>query len=167
MRIRLIWCLLTVIIVDAGEIMGQQIEHKHHHHDHLYELGVSLGLVHLMEDDINTTSSHVHLFRRLGSENYLEKTAIGIGVEYVFTEHTHLSFLGTFSYNPVGGLIIEISPGILISEHENKKEIQYLSHIELTYEMDFKSFGFGPVVGVAFAEDDRHYTFGIHLGKGL
>ena len=160
MKTKPIWCLLIIVITNPGKLIGQEQKHEHHHHEHSYEIGISLGLVHLKQDGINAPSTHVHLFKRLGSENYLKRVAFGLGVEYIFTEHIHLGFLGTISYNPVGALIIDISPGLLISEHDNEKETQFISHMELTYEFD-------PVVGVAFSEDDEHYTFGIHFGKGL
>ena len=167
MRARFILFLLTIISANSSKIIGQQLETEHHHHEHSYELGLSLGLAYLLEDEIKAPSSHIHLVKRLGPENFLKRIAIGLGAEYIFTEHTHLSFLGSISYNPVAALIIDMSPGILISEHENNNEIQYITHLELTYEFDLNSFGLGPVIGIAFSGDDLHYSFGIHIGKGL
>ena len=39
--------------------------------------------------------------------------------------------------------------------------------LELTYEFEYKEFGIGPVIGLGLSEDDNHYMFGIHIGKGF
>jgi len=150
-----------------GELSAGQDNNEHHHHGHLYELGLSAGYSHLQEENENAAGAHLHFLRRLGEDNGLEKFSLGLGVEYLFTEHTHLSLLGTISYNPFADFIIDFAPGVLISEHENKSELHYITHIEFTYEFDLHGFGFGPVLGFAFSEDDRHYMIGIHFGKGL
>lgn len=139
----------------------------HHHHGHAYELSLSLGLAHLKDEGDNAIGSHIHMLRRLGSGNELERISIGFGIEYIHTEHIHLSFLGTLSYNPIAALIVDISPGMLISEHNSKEEIQYITHLELTYEFDLDTFGLGPVVGMIFSDNEQHYMIGIHFGKGF
>ena len=105
--------------------------------------------------------------KRLVSDDFWNRVALGVGIEYIFTEHTHYSILGTISYNPTGGLIIDIAPGILITKHEDKTETHFITHIEFTYEFDFESFGFGPVAGIAWSQEDKHYMIGIHFGKGM
>lgn len=160
---------LALLLMSTVSLMGKESGHNHlhHHHGHNYELGLSLGYTHLTEDKINAPSSHLHLTRRLGSENAIQRFSLGLGAEYIFAEETHITFLGSFSYNPVAAFIIDLSPGLLIAEHEGETEYQYISHLEFTYEFDMHSFGIGPVFGVAFSSDDRHYSVGIHIGKGL
>ena len=147
--------------------LGQTSDHHHHHEDHLYELGLSLGLAHLERESDNAFGTHLHLMRRMADEGPGEKAALGFGVEYLFTEHTHISFLGTFSYNLHKALWLDIAPGLLISEHEGETESGWIAHIEFTWEMDMFSIGLGPVLGVALSEEDRHYMIGIHIGRGL
>lgn len=166
---RLIWLQLTIILLTYPHaIFAQQLKNeRHHHNEHVYELGISLGLAHLKKEGDNAIGSHVHIFKRLGSGNELERIAIGFGIEYIFTEHSHMSFLGTLSFNPFAAFIIDISPGILKTEHDSEKEIKYITHLELTYEFDLNSFGLGPVVGTTFSGDDQHYMIGLHFGKGF
>ena len=56
---------------------------------------------------------------------------------------------------------------MLISEHNSKKEIQYITHLELIYEFDMGSFGLGPVAGMIFSGGEQHYMIGVHFGKGF
>lgn len=154
------------VLLNTG--FGQSTEHESHHHaDSEYELGISFGLSHLTDEGENALGSHIHLLRRLGSEELSEKIALGLGFEYIFTEHPHYSLVGTVSINPIWALIFDISPGILITEHEGSKEKQFVTHLELTYEFEYRNFGIGPVIGLGLSEDDNHYMFGIHIGKGF
>ena len=76
MRKRLIVLQLVIIFLTYPyEIFAQQSENEHHHHGHVYELGLSLGLAHLKEEGDNAIGSHIHLLRRLGTGNELERIA--------------------------------------------------------------------------------------------
>jgi len=126
-----------------------------------------VGLSHLVHENENAPGAHIHLLRKLGSEGLIERFSIGVGLEYLFTDPAHYSAVGTLSFNPAWALIFDISPGILFTEHEGEKEKLFVTHIELTYEFHFHEFGIGPVVGFGISEDDNHYMFGMHVGKGF
>ena len=156
------------VLMITSSIFGQTSEHNSHHHaDSKYEIGISAGLSHLVHENENPFSAHIHLLRRLGSENLWEKVSLGAGFEYIFSKHEHYSIVGTVSVNPIWDSILDISPGILVTEHEGSKEKQFVTHIELTYEFDFKHFGIGPVIGYGLSKDDTHYMIGVHIGKGF
>ena len=158
----------VIMFMLTGLIFGQSSEHHAHHHaDSDYELGISAGISHLVHENENPFSAHIHLLRRLGSDGLKERISLGLGFEYIFSEHAHYSFVGTISVNPIWALIVDISPGVLITEHEGSLEKQFVTHFELTYEFDYKGFGIGPVVGFGFSEDDNHLMAGIHLGMGF
>lgn len=158
--------ILLLLVLTTGH--GQTVGHESHHHAHSdYELGVSLGIANLIDEDEYAPSMHLHISKRLGSSELLERISLGLGAEYIFAEHQHYSFVGTISINPIWAVILDISPGILITEHEGSKEKQFVTHIELTYEFEYKEFGIGPVIGLGLSEEDNHYMIGIHLGKGF
>jgi len=147
---------------------GQDQNHKAHHHEgHDYELGFSLGMTLIEPEDITAPSLHLHAHRRLGTEDFKQRFSVGLGVESIFTEHLHYSFLASFSYNPFAAFIIDVSPGILFAEEEDESIREYLTHIEFTYEFDLEYIGIGPVIGMALSSEDTHYAVGIHIGKGL
>jgi len=147
-----------------GQISGQK---PHHHEGKKYELGLSLSLAHMEKENENALNTHIHLMRRFDPDNNWKRIALGLGFEYFFTEHKHYGLLGTVSINPIWDLICDVSPGILFTEHNNSQETQYVFHLELTYEFDMENFGIGPVIGMGLSEDDRHFTVGIHIGKGF
>ncbi|MBN2001149.1 hypothetical protein JW935_26640 [candidate division KSB1 bacterium] len=151
-----------IFVLFSSVAFCQLHSHHHHHEGHKYEVGLSIGAAHLDREGETVPSTHIHAMRRIG-----EKTALGLGAEYFFTEHTHYSLLGTISYNPCLAFILDISPGILFSGHDGAQETHFVTHIELTYEFDLGVIGIGPVVGVGFSKEDRHYLAGFHLAKGF
>ncbi|MBI9071850.1 MAG: hypothetical protein JEY94_09640 [Melioribacteraceae bacterium] len=158
----------SVVINAQHEKHDHEQEHEGHAHgSHDYEFGISVGMAHLSEEDENAPSAHLHLLKSLGSEGMLSKFSLGAGFEYIFTEHTHYSIVGTISVNPISAFILDISPGLLFTEHDGESENQFVTHMELTYEFEFHGFGIGPVVGVGFAKEDNHLMAGIHIGKGF
>jgi hypothetical protein len=164
------FCTIATIfvLILSSSIFGQSSEHDSHHHaDSKYELGISVGITHLIHENENPFSAHIHLLRRLGSDTLSERISLGLGFEYIFSEHEHYSVVGTISINPIWALIFDISPGVLITEHEGTLEKQFVTHLEMTYEFDYNNFGIGPVIGYGFSQDDNHFMFGIHLGKGF
>ena len=121
----------------------------------------------MVKENENPFSAHVHVLRRLGSEKLWERFSAGAGFEYIFSEHEHYSIVGTISVNPIWALVFDVSPGILVTEHNGSKEKQFVTHIELTYEFHCKHFGIGPVIGYGLSKDDNHYMVGLHIGKGF
>lgn len=155
---------LIFVMIFSNSVFGQS---SHHHADSRYEFGISVGLAHLVHENENSLSAHIHFLRKLDSENTWERISLGLGFESIFAEHKHYSFLGTISINPIWDLIFDISPGILITEHDGSSERQFVTHFELTYEFEYKSFGIGPVLGFGVSENDNHLMVGLHLGKGF
>ena len=160
--------MLIFLLLFSNAIFGKADDHKHHQHaENNYELGLSLGLVHLANENENSLNTHVHFLKRLGSENIYDRIFLGLGLEYIFSKHKHYSLVGTISINPILAFIFDISPGIIVIEHDGSNKIQFVTHLELTYEFEYKNFGFGPVIGIGLSNDDRHYAIGIHIGKGF
>jgi len=149
-------------------VFAQASDHSGHPHEHSeYEIGISLGMTRLIEEKENALNSHLHFSKKLGNSEIMERISLGAGFEYIFTEHSHYSVLGTISVNPVWALIVDISPGILFTEHHGAKEKLFAAHLELTYEFEYHGFGIGPVIGAGFSKEDNHLMLGIHMGKGF
>jgi hypothetical protein len=168
MKIRSHLFFIFVLVVSRITFTQSDDHDQHHHHEGSnYEIGLSPGIAYLAHEEEYAPNVHIHLMRRLGSHDYWNRWAVGLGVESIIIEHMHYSFLATFSYNIIGSFIIDLSPGLLLTEHDGVQESQFITHIEMTYEMDFHGIGIGPVMGMAVSQEDEHYMLGIHIGKGL
>ena len=168
--IRILGIFICFLFFSKGSFAQEHVhDHKTHHHHagHVYELGISTSMTLIKPEDETAPSVHLHLHRRLGSENIKQRLSVGLGVETIFTEHLHYSLLASFSYNPFAALIIDVSPGVLFVEEEDESIREYLTHIELTWEFDLGHIGIGPVVGMALSSEDTHYAVGVHIGRGL
>jgi len=131
MKLKLFYTFPIIFsVILSNNIFGQVSEHDYHHHaDSEYELGISIGIAHLVHENENPLSAHIHLMRRLGSEKMWERISLGLGFEYIFSNHEHYSVVGTISINPIWSLIFDISPGILITEHDGSEEKQFVTHL--------------------------------------
>ena len=165
-QIRFFSGLLLFAFVGTGQIHAQN-EHHHHHEGHPYEIGLSLGAAQLEPDGERAFGGHLHGMRRFGDEGILRRFSAGIGVEILLTEHPHYSFMGTLAYNPLLSFILDVSPGIVWTEHEGETESHFLMHIEMLYEFDFHAFGLGPLIGMAMTEAHNHYMIGLYIGKAF
>ena len=165
--IRIFWVCICFMLFSNVSYGQEHDHHAHHHEGHVYELGLSASVTKIVPEDLTAPSMHIHLNRRLGDENIWQRLAVGLGVETIFTEHLHYSFLASFLYNPFAAFIIDVSPGILLAEEEDGNIREYLTHIEFTYEFDLGYIGIGPVIGMALSSEDTHYAVGIHIGRGL
>ena len=157
--------LSITVILFSKIIHGQEDSHaeRHHHEGYMYELGLSSGLAYLAGEDVYAPNAHMHMMKRVAPEGYANRWAVGLGVESIFTDHTHVSFLTTVSYNFIDDFIVDFSPGLLLAEGER----QFITHIEITYESEYRGFGIGPILGMAVSPDDQHYMLGLHIGKGF
>lgn len=157
--------LLIVFISCFKTICGQDDDsaERLHHDDSIFELGLSSGVVYLADEDIYSPNIHLHLMRRLGSEGFSSRWAAGLGIESIFAGHAHYSFLATVSYNFIDDFVFDFSPGLLLAEGER----QFITHMEITYESEYKGFEIGPILGAAISSDDQHYMLGLHFGKEL
>lgn len=166
---KIIFQIVLLLFVFSSKLTGQtsHTTHNHHHDGFNNELGISVGIVQIENDEDMNINTHIHLMRHLRYDNFLKRVALGMGIETIFAEELHVSILGTFSYNLVSSLFIDLAPGLLIASHDGHQQKEFIAHIELIYEFDIGLFGLGPVVGMALSEDDRHYSLGIHLGRGF
>lgn len=160
--------ILFFWVIVSFTLLAQHHDHEGHSHgDSNYELGLSLSVSRLVDENATAPSVHLHFMRKLVSESILSRISIGAGIEYIFSKHLHYSVVGTISLNPYSAFKIDVSPGVLVTDHEGEKEQQFVTHIELTYEFEYLGIGFGPVIGYGFAKEDKHFSIGVHLGIGL
>jgi len=138
----------------------------HEHND--WEFGMSVGYADLVTEDTIGTNVHLHLSKRIESDNFLQYFSYGIGAESIISDDTHYSFMTTFGYHPIEDLTLAISPSIVWENHEGGWESIYATHYEVSYVFDVsKNFHMGPVIGYSKSSEAEHYTFGIHIGFPL
>lgn len=164
--------LALIVLLHAPTARCQAIEHEHQHgghggHDHIYELGLSTGFVHMKPEGESAVGTHLHLIRRFQGEGIWRFLGVGIGFETIFADHMHYNVMGTIAIYPYKNLSIGISPGMLIVEHDNRCELCYSTHVEVAYAFEVGQLHVGPVIGYARSGNDEHYFVGIHLGKGF
>ena len=141
-------------------VLSQSHDHEEHA-DHTHHLGFATGLVYVFEEDAFAAALHLHytyLFE-IG-ETHL---GAGAGVETILDEHQHIATSVHLSYFPVHSLGLTIAPGILFTEGDG----QFSLHLEASYEFILGSIHLGPVVEYAYAKDDSHLMFGLHVGLGF
>jgi hypothetical protein len=90
---------------------------------------------------------------------------IGIGAEMVFDEHKHYVAGVLVSFHPDDKLALFVSPGVMFIERE-EPGTRFAVHFGAEYEFDLKKFFLAPEFEVAFAGDDIHLMFGVHVGIG-
>ncbi|MFC2133863.1 hypothetical protein ACFLTH_04540 [Bacteroidota bacterium] len=142
-------------------------EAHHAHGDHQHEVGVSLGATYLEHDEAFAPIIHLHYSKRLGEDDLLKHFGIGVGLETIIFEEMHYNVMGVLNVYPSGGLEISISPGILFIEEDDDYTSAFSFHTEIGYAFDFGFVEAGPVIGASFSGDDKHYSIGIHFGKGF
>ena len=94
------------------------------------------------------------------------KFGFGIAYERNFDQHKHNTIGLLASYNPVGGLHIDLSPGVTFEDHE-PSELRFAFHAETAYNFDLGNFHLGPMLGFAFDPEDYHIGIGLHVGYGF
>jgi len=122
------------------------------------EIGVGNSLVYIINEKDIAYGLHVHYINRITNQ-----FGIGIGYERIFNTHQHNTVGVVTTYNPVGGLIIGLSPGITFED--KSPNINFSLHFETAYEFEMKHFCLGPVIGFAWGyPNDYHLGIGIHIG---
>lgn len=172
-RILLTMLLCSSIVVHAQEpaTLEHHDDHDHIHHDHTAEIGLSAGYVYLEHDLEHDKESAagigLHLIKRLGDGGMKQYLGMGAGFESIFAEHSHYNVMGAFAMFPYRTLAIVIAPGVLFAKHHEEWEQKYSTHVEISYGFFYSEFEIGPVIGFAQSGDNRHYSLGIHFGKGF
>lgn len=157
--------LLFFFVVSAFSVNYAQVQkhsddtHGHHDH-HKNEIALANSAAYLLNESEFSYGMHVHYTRKV-----LNDFGIGLGYERIFDDHKHNTIGLVLNYHVIEKLGLAISPGIAFSELETKG--QFALHLEATYEFEFKDFHIGPVVEYAFDSDDKHISFGIHIGYGF
>lgn len=146
----------------------QTVIHAQHHEHSEWEFGISVGYADLTSEDARGTNVHLHLSKRIESDDFLQYFSYGIGAESIISDDTHYSFMATVGYHPIEDMTLSISPSIVWENHEGAWESMYATHYELNYVFDVSDgFHMGPVVGYSKSSEAEHYTFGIHIGFPL
>ena len=132
-------------------------DHDHNKHENaLFEIGISSGLVRIIEGKHTTAGFHTHITKRVSKKLPI---LVGIGYEYIIDEHQHHALGFVLGYSVIEDLTISISPGVTINEGK------FTSHFEINYGFDIgKNIHLGPLLEYAYAKDDNHITVGLHLG---
>lgn len=133
--------------------------HKHQHGDR--EFGFSPGTVFLLNEQEVKLGIHSHLLWRIKSIDFL---SIGLGVESVFDEHSHISTGFVTKVDIWKGFSALTSPGILFIKEANGWENYLSAHFELLYEFEIQRFHVGPALDFSVSRFDNHVMLGIHLG---
>ncbi|MDA0577351.1 MAG: hypothetical protein O3B24_04560 [Verrucomicrobia bacterium] len=156
---------VALCVGTALNIASAEDAHAHHGHDLSGpELGVSIGYVHLLEEEEDALGIHAHLMQRLGGDGIQQHLAVGVGAEYLFSDEEHYALMLSLAVYPWRGLVLSVSPGIQWAEHEGETEAEYSTHLEATYVFTAGEYDFGPVVDYSWTADEAHYMIGLHLG---
>jgi hypothetical protein len=162
--------IIALCAGNAANLTFAKDAHDHHHHGHDLsgpELGVSVGYVHLEEEDENVPGVHAHLLHRLGDDGLRRHFAIGAGAEYLFSDEEHYALMFSLAAYPWRGLVLSVSPGVQWAEHEGDTEAEYSTHLEAAYVFPFGDYDIGPVIDYSWTKDEKHYMIGLHIGIHL
>jgi len=159
-------CLIAFFALPQSVLSADDHDH-HNHHGHEMEVGISAAYIHLDAENESASGLHLHLMRRLKGGEFLQHFAVGLGLEGVFADHKHYSAMGSIGVFPWRNLVVTLSPGVAFADHEGEWETNYITHIEASYGFMVGEYEVGPVMGYAKSAEDRHYSVGIHLGKGF
>ncbi len=161
-------CMLPSVGISEDENdHGHDHGHAHGEGDAGYEIGFSIGSVHLVEEDQDELGLHVHISKRLGHEGLWGQLSLGVGAEFILGDHEHQALMLPLSYAPWRGLILGIAPSIEWAEHEGERESAYATHAEVAYVFEIGKYDIGPVVDYSKTSDEEHYMIGIHFGFHL
>jgi hypothetical protein len=137
--------------------------HNDHESDEL-EVGVSVGYAYLEEEKEEGINLHLHVMKRLSNEGIQKYLSIGFGVETIFTNEDHYGAMFSLGIHPLPNLVLTVSPGWEWEKHEGVWESGYATHIEATYVFEGSGFHYGPVASYTKAQDDQHFSIGMHFG---
>lgn len=152
--------LVIIFGLITASIYSQEMNHNHDHHK--YELGVANSLVYFAAEKEYAYGFHLHLVRNITHTKF----GYGIAYERIFDEHKHNTIGIVGSYNPFKSLHINIAPGIAFEDSE-PFDLKFAFHAETSYDFELGNIHVGPLLEFAFAPDDYHISFGLHVGYGF
>ena len=136
-------------------------------HDHDMELGLSLSAVKISHAEALLAGLHLHVSRRLAAAGLGSVLSAIVGVETLLGGDPHTALHAGILIHPWRGLALDISPGILWAREDGARETRFVLHLEAAYGFELGELEIGPVVELAFAGKDRHFSVGLHLGYGF
>jgi hypothetical protein len=157
--ISLFLILASVLTFNA---YGQSSSHEHEEHKH--HIGFLIGSVYNINEEKNMLGLGFEYEYVLPFWNGL--FGIGLASEAVFDEHKHYVFSLLIPVHPTRELTLFVAPGIMFIDKE-EIERHFAIHFGAEYEFDMKIFFLAPEFEIAFAGDDIHIMFGIHIGFGF
>lgn len=147
-----------IIFFVTGQAQDKGLKEHDDYKTALFEIGLSTGLIYLIEEGKTTSGFHAHFTRAITKK---KKVIVGLAYEYVFDEHQHHSFGILLGYSPVQDLIVSVAPGF----RTLNETLQFTTHFEVTYGFDItKKIHLGPLIEYAYGKNDNHITLGIHIG---
>jgi hypothetical protein len=151
--------IYAVGIYGQESILADSQQHKTNN------IGLGMGMVHLITDSDWAPAAHLHYSKCLGRK---QRFSVGTGMEILLGDHKHTSVSLALEYVPIAALSIAYGPGLEFPIGNSEDHVVQLTHhIELSYEFDFKCFQLGPMVEYEFSKGDQHLMFGFHTGYGF
>ena len=144
---------------ERDEPEGDHDEHRGHHHDGGFSLGVSLGPSYLPNEKEFGFSAHGHLLYELGSV----PLGFGVGYEALFDEHRHQTMSLVFQYRIIDAWLMSVSPGVTF-ELGSFNEPRPTVHLETVYEFRVGLMDLGPAFEFAIEPEGTHLTLALHAG---
>lgn len=148
-------------------VAAQMIDPGHdlHHDDHQHktnEFGAGNYLTYITGEKEFAYGLHLHYLRSFRESRF----GIGVGYERLFDDHNHqtVGIIGTF--RPLHGVVISLSPGLLLKSEANSS-IKPVLHAEAMYEVELGSLHVGPAVDFSKAAGDAHFSVGVHIAYGF
>ncbi len=131
---------------------------KNKHIDYHSHFGLATGPVYILNENAFALGLHLHYMRLINVGN--THFGIGLGLEAIYDEHRHYATSLNLSYLPIHELTITVAPGIQFAPESE----DFTTHFEAVYEFEIGKMHIGPVAEYAWAPNDAHVMFGLHLG---
>lgn len=129
---------------------------------HRLEVGLSPGLVYLLDESEFTFGLHMHVVARLGESRW----GLGVGLERLFDDHGHTTASLVVQLRLIAGWSAILAGGVTLEDGEGFSPLPSL-HIETTYEWEIGPMHLGPSLELAIDSEDMHVTLGMHIGFGV
>jgi hypothetical protein len=155
--------LILVLLFSGRDLTAQGHEPDNHHHPHpKNEIGLGNYFVYLASEKESSYGLHLHYLRSFEESKF----GIGLGYEQIFGEHDHKTLGIVGSYRPISPLGLSLSPGVLFPGGE-RSTMSFALHAEAVYEFEINNFHLGPAIEFAYASNEIHISFGLHLAYGF
>lgn len=151
-------CLSVVpAAAQAGEA---EPHHAHHGHDGgSLEIGLSNSFVYDLGEGEGAYGVHMHSTYIFDESPF----ALGLGYEVIFGHHLHQSLGLVGCYRPLDSMALCVIPGVVLPTDE-EDALDFVIHVEATYEMSLRGVHIGPTIGFAQDSEDSHLSVGVHTG---